>query len=611
MQPNFPFSAIVGQDQLKTALLLISVDPQIGGVLLRGPRGSAKSTVVRGLADLTQNQPFVTVPLGASEEMITGSFDLEKALNHSEVAFRPGLLAKANGGILYVDEVNLLNDNLVDLLLDAAASGINLVERDGISHRHDAKFSLVGTMNPDEGELRPQLLDRFGLMAQVATTFSLVEREQIVRQRLAYDRDPEQFLEHHRAEQDALREQIALAKKHLSTVTVPDSMRAQIAQRCADANVEGFRADLTMHRASCASAALDHRRVVFASDLDAVAPLVLAHRRQAAERKQPAPADNDGSSGNAGGEPSARNQDASSPGSSRPKSSSQASSKQASSQQGYGGAMATVSTATAAARLMPAAARVMSLPAARGGRASSAQATYADQRSGASRSPRFTRQCQHNHRQNNNRKIDWFRTLGLHHQVGAPHNGCRRVRAHNREHNLELQFRYPRPASIELDLVLLDISASTLSGQGLSQAKGVLKALSKRSYQKRRQLSIVTFGNDRVSTLLHPQRAPHDIQDKLDSIRAGGGTPAGQALNYAESLLNRQRYRHLNCFIFLVTDGRLPLISMQSAMRHPVLSAHPITIVDIESSRIKLGQGKRLAEQIPAQYIHVSELPLA
>lgn len=579
MQPSFPFSAIIGQDQLQTALLLLSIDPQIGGVLLSGPRGSAKSTVVRGLADLVQNQPFVNVPLGASEEMITGSFDLGKALNNSEVAFQPGLLAKANGGILYVDEVNLLTDNLVDLLLDAAASGINRVERDGISHSHEAKFSLVGTMNPDEGELRPQLLDRFGLMAQVATAFSLEQRQQVVQQRLAFDQNPEQFIQHNQAEQDVLREKLEWAKDSLCAVIVPDAISAQIAQRCAEANVEGFRADLTMHRASCANAALNRRLKVSEADLDEVAPLVLAHRRQLTDRK-PLPPNNpqndNGPAGSAADDSAARNGGASS----------------GSSMQGSWGALDTVSTATAPARLMPLLSAIKPLPTSINGTASAS----ASKQKGKAQSPRFTSQSQNN-TQHNNRKLDWFRTLGMNHHRG--------LKSHNQLPNLK--FRYPRAVALELDLVLLDTSASTLSGQGLNQAKGVLKALSQRSYRKRRLLSIVTFGNDSVSTLLHPQRAPYDIQDKLDSIRAGGGTPVGAALDYAENLLNRQRYRDFECAIFLVTDGRLN----KSAMHHALLSAYPITIVDIESSRIKLEQGKQLAQQISAQYIHVSNLPLA
>lgn len=605
MQASFPFSAIVGQAQLKIALLLISVDPQIGGLLLSGPRGSAKSTMVRSLANLTQNQPFVNVPLGASEEMISGSFDLEKALNNSEVAFRPGLLAKANDGILYVDEVNLLTDNLVDLLLDVAASGINLVERDGISHHHAANFSLVGTMNPDEGELRPQLLDRFGLMAQVATCFSLAERKQVVRQRLAYDQNPDKFLQQHQAEQDRLRDKLAWAKNNLSSVAVSDSISTQIAQRCAEANVEGFRADLTMHRASCANAALNQQLVVSESDLEQVAPLVLAHRRQPHERKQSTPPDNNG----------ADNSDSNKNGSAKNRTSGNASARNQGaasipntslnevSTQGIWGAIDTVATATASARLMPPlSVQKPLLTNVHGAPSAATQSVHSGQRTGTSRSPRFTHQC-HNHHRNNTRKIDWLRTLASNHRFHK--SKSRDPQSRNQQCNLK--FRYPRTLSSELDLVLLDISASTLSGQGLSQAKGVLKILSQHSYQKRRQLGIVTFGNERVSTLLHPQRAPYDIQDKLDSIRAGGGTPAIAAFNYAENLLNRQRYRHLECSIFLVTDGRLD----KSAAQHALWSAYPVTIVDIESSRIKLEQSKQLAEQTSAQYVHVSNLPPA
>ncbi len=571
MQPSFPFSAIVGQNRLKTALLLVSIDPKIGGVLLSGARGSAKSTLVRSLANLTDNRPFVNLPLGASEEMISGSFDLEKALHHAEVTFLPGLLAKANGGMLYVDEVNLLADNLIDLLLDAAASGVNVVERDGISHRHEALFSLIGTMNPDEGELRPQLLDRFGLIAQVETEFSLTQRKQVVQQRLAYDRDADDFARHNQIAQDALCRKLEWAKTHLSAVEMPDSISDQIAQRCADADVEGFRADLTMHRASCANAAFDQRLEVSVADLDQVAPLVLEHRRQPSPHKPPAPS-NSGPSGN----PDDHGDSGSDSG-------------HGSSIQGSWGTMAAVSTITAIARAMP----LPTTPTASFNPLSKLESSCTKNPKGIALSPRFSSQRIHI-----NRKIDWFRTLGMN-QHGTTDDD------HDPQWNLK--FRYPRAVSIALDLVLLDTSSSTLSGQGLSHAKGALKALSKRSYLKRRHLSVVTFGNDRVSTLLHPQRAPKDIQNKLDDILAGGGTPIEQALNYAENLLNRQRYQHFECAIFLLTDGRLN----KSTSNHPLLSAYPITIVDIESSRIKLAQGRQLAAHISAQYLHVAELPLA
>ncbi len=575
MQSSFPFSAIVAQDQLKTALLLVSVDPKIGGLLLSGPRGSAKSTIVRGLANLLENRPFINLPLGASEEMITGSFDLEKALNLSEVAFLPGLLAKSNGGILYVDEVNLLADNLVDLLLDAAASGMNVVERDGISHRHDSQFSLIGTMNPDEGELRPQLLDRFGMSAQVETVFSLAQRKRVVQQRLAYDEDAESFIRHNQTAQALLQDKLMWAKNHLSAVVMPDSMSDQIAQRCADAHVDGFRADLTMHRASCANAALKQQLEVSESDLEQVAPLVLAHRQSPAN-KQPPPPNNGGSSANVADKATGN--------------------QGGSSIQGSWGAMDTVSTPTAAARTMP-------LPASSLTRIKDkAVSLYIGKSGSGALSSRFSSRCVHNRR-----KIDWFQTLATNNRFTSPSSILMSPHQAYHDKRQSLKFRYPATVAIELDLVLLDTSASTLSGQGLSHAKGILKALSKRSYLQRRHLSVVSFGNNQINTLLHPQRAPSDIQDKLDSIRAGGGTPAEQALDYAATLLNRQRYRHFNCSIFLITDGRLN----NSAINHPLLSAYPITIVDIESSRIRLEQGKQLATQLSAQYIHVSALPLA
>ena len=279
MPDHYPFCRIVGQPLLKTALLLVSIDPRIGGLLISGARGSAKSTIVRGLSDLQQDKPFITLPLGSTEEMITGSIDLESALSDSEVRFRPGLLARSHNGILYVDEVNLLFDHLVDLLLDAAASGVNIVERDNVSHRHDANFVLIGTMNPDEGELRPQLLDRFGLMIEMETHYSIEERKQIVKRRLAFDQDPKRLINDSQSESDQIRQKVQWATDNLSRVELSDRIETQIAKRCAEARVEGMRADIVFHRAVTAWCALDQRLEVTISDLDVVEPMVMSHRR--------------------------------------------------------------------------------------------------------------------------------------------------------------------------------------------------------------------------------------------------------------------------------------------------------------------------------------------
>ena len=276
----FPFSALRGQDVLQRALLLAAIDPGIGGVLIEGPRGTAKSTSARALAELLPEQRFVTLPLGASEEQLIGSLDIEAALQGGAVRFAPGLLAKAHGGVLYVDEVNLLPDALVDPLLDVAASGVNIVERDGISHRHAAQFVLVGTMNAEEGELRPQLLDRFGLALAVANCGDATLRSDIVRTRLAFDADPAGFRQQYAARQQQCSASIERARGALAQLTFDDAVHAHVSALCIDARVDGLRADLVMLRAARAWAALSGDDRITCAHVDAVAALALHHRRK-------------------------------------------------------------------------------------------------------------------------------------------------------------------------------------------------------------------------------------------------------------------------------------------------------------------------------------------
>jgi magnesium chelatase subunit I len=278
--PHFPLSAVVGADDLKLALYLTAIDPKIGGVLIEGPRGMAKSTLARGLADLLASGQFVTLPLGATEERLVGTLDLDAALSEGRAQFSPGVLAKADGGVLYVDEVNLLPDHLVDLLLDVAASGTNLVERDGISHRHSAKFVLIGTMNPEEGELRPQLLDRFGLNVALAGHTVPAERGQIIRRRLDFDSDPQAFCEQWAARQQSLRERCQAARNSLASIPLDDDALAQITERCFAAGVDGLRADLVWLRAARAHAAWRGANSIAGEDIDAVAEFALRHRRR-------------------------------------------------------------------------------------------------------------------------------------------------------------------------------------------------------------------------------------------------------------------------------------------------------------------------------------------
>ncbi|MEL7311020.1 MAG: magnesium chelatase ATPase subunit I [Pseudomonadota bacterium] len=311
----FPFTAIVGQDEMKQAILIAAVDTRVGGVLVFGDRGTGKSTAVRALAGLLPKMPVVPgcpynsapgcaaracdgcqsfakgdqkprqvpvpvvdMPLGATEDRVVGALDLERALAHGEKAFEPGLLARANRGFLYIDEVNLLEDHLVDLLLDVAASGENLVEREGLSVRHPARFVLVGSGNPEEGELRPQLLDRFGLSVDVRTPTELSDRVEIIRRRDDYEMDEAAFCKRWARKEGAVRRKIAKAREALSSVAVPESVLELAAKICVGLGTDGLRGELTLIRASRAHAALAGRSEVTASDIRDVAQLALRHR---------------------------------------------------------------------------------------------------------------------------------------------------------------------------------------------------------------------------------------------------------------------------------------------------------------------------------------------
>ncbi len=275
LPPQLPFSAVVGQHEAKLALLLTAVDPRIGGVLLRGEKGTAKSTLARGLATLLPGSaPFVELPVGATEDRVAGTLDLTAAFTGGELRFSPGLLAAADGGVLYVDEINLLPDHLVDVLLDAAASGINRVEREGISHAHASRFLLIGSMNPEEGDLRPQLLDRFGLAVDIRSGVDAAERAAAVRRRLAFDQDPAPVVGAVAAEEAALARRLAEAE----SARLADDLVEAISSLCVAVGAEGLRADLTICRAAAALAGWEGRAQVGPDDVRRVAPLALAHR---------------------------------------------------------------------------------------------------------------------------------------------------------------------------------------------------------------------------------------------------------------------------------------------------------------------------------------------
>jgi len=316
--PVFPFTAIVGQDEMKLALQLNVIDPKIGGVLIMGDRGTGKSTTIRAIADLlpeievvaedpfnshptnlelmssevkSQIQgdssdlatdfikiPMIDLPLGATEDRVCGTIDIEKALTEGVKAFEPGLLAKANRGILYVDEVNLLDDHLVDILLDSAASGWNTVEREGISIRHPARFVLVGSGNPEEGELRPQLLDRFGMQAEIRTVKDPTLRVKVVEERTSFDQTPMVWIDKYEEQQQELRDPIVSAQQLLPTVQIDYDLRIKISEVCSRLDVDGLRGDIVTTRAAQAHAAYDNRDKVTVDDIAAIIVLCLRHR---------------------------------------------------------------------------------------------------------------------------------------------------------------------------------------------------------------------------------------------------------------------------------------------------------------------------------------------
>lgn len=317
MRPVYPFSAIVGQDEMKLALLLVAIDPLIGGVMVFGDRGTGKSTAVRALAgllpamkvvqgckygcdpsangtrcddcqrrdptgrqsrSLTAAVPVVDLPLGATEDRVVGALDLERVLTTGEKAFEPGLLARAHRGFLYVDEVNLLEDHLVDLLLDAAATGENVVEREGVSVRHPSRFVLVGSGNPEEGELRPQLLDRFGLAVDVKTPTAIAMRIEVIKRRDAFDRDPHAFLTQWQKIDNKIRRQIEKGRARLDALTVPDDVLESAAALCANLGTDGLRGELTLLRTSRALAAYDGADAVTLAHLRRIAAMSLRHR---------------------------------------------------------------------------------------------------------------------------------------------------------------------------------------------------------------------------------------------------------------------------------------------------------------------------------------------
>jgi magnesium chelatase subunit D len=572
MTPVFPFSAVIGQERLKQALLLCAVDPSIGGLLVRGPRGIAKTTLARAFAQLLPGR-FVELPLGASEERVTGTLDLDAALDGRRVQFAPGLLARAHEGVLYVDEANLLGDALVDVVLDAAASGVNIVERDGVSHAHPARFVLVGTMNPDEGELRPQFIDRFGLCVDAATNIPPGERMSIVAQRLEFDRDPEGFLARFAAEQRALQERCRQARERVAQVALAGPALARVAELCHGAGVEGVRADLAMLRAARARAAWHGRTSITLDDVADVAELALAHRRRVAP-PSPSSASGGGAKGSppsspgmAGGDPSARGESLGATGAH-----TASHGWQGPLRAGDRGALPAVPVQARACPPLPAQLlrgsalrrRAHGTPAAGARRRKHALASLSG--------------------------VDWFKTL-----------------LHNPRPALaDLRYRSSPRAARPVWLIALDCSSSMLRSGSLAVAKGMAASLAQSALRLRARVALIAFNGEhaRGDALATPRNG---LVRAIGQLAGGGGTPLRAALLLA--LVLGRRLAHTRAGVdrrfFLLTDGRSrdDVSDVARAYRE-----FDVLLIDCERARVRLGRARDVAVALSARYIHVDAL---
>lgn len=635
MSTRFPFTAVVGQQDLQLALLLNAVAPNIGGVLVRGEKGTAKSTAVRALAALlpevevvagcrfscdpaspdptcpdgphtvvaaeARDARMVELPVGASEDRLVGALDIERALAEGVKAFEPGLLAAANRGILYVDEVNLLHDHLVDVLLDAAAMGASYVEREGVSVRHAARFLLVGTMNPEEGELRPQLLDRFGLTVEVAASREPDQRVEVVRRRLAYDDDPAGFAARWADEERAVRQRIVAARELLPKVRLGDGALKQIAATCAAFEVDGMRADIVMARTATALAAWDGRSDVLAEDVRQAALLALPHRRRrnpfdapgldedkldqtleesAGDDDDPDPGP-DGPGG--GGQPSPEEGPQGGDAGAQPEAG-----EDGEPQPAAGGA-GEQAPARAAEPFRTKALTVPGVGAGAAGRRSRAR-TERGRTTGALR-PRGALT-----------KLHLAATV----RAAAPHQRARGRSGPGlvlRRDDLRQAAREGREGNLVLFVV--DASGSMAARQRMSAVKGAVLSLLLDAYQRRDKVGLVTFRGTAAEVALPPTSSVDAAAARLESLPTGGRTPLAAGLLKAHDVLRVERLRDPSrrALLVVVTDGRAtggpePVALAGRAARLFGAESVASVVVDCESGPVRLGLAGRLAEEL-------------
>jgi magnesium chelatase subunit D len=587
----YPFSAIVGHDQLRLALVLCAVRPEIGGVLIRGEKGTAKSTAVRALAavlaEVDADSRLVELPIGATEDRVVGSLDLQKVLRDGEHAFSPGLLARAHGGVLYVDEVNLLHDHLVDIMLDAAAMGRVHIERDGISHSHEARFVLIGTMNPEEGELRPQLLDRFGLTVDVHASRDVPVRSEVIRQRLAYEADPAAFAARH-AEQDSdLARRIAAARDRVADVVLPDAELTRIAALCAAFDVDGMRADLVVARTAVAHAAWRGAQAVEQEDIRVAAELALPHRRRRDPFDDPGldPAQLDEALAATNDSPEPE-PDPDPPGGGRASDGS----SQPSAPQGNSSSAPKPSAAPAATFRT----RALTVPGV--GEGNPGRRSRARNRSGAVVTATDAPEQGHG--------LHLFATV-----LNAAGNG----RLRPQPEDIRRAVRVGREGNLVIFVV--DASGSMAARDRMSAVSGAALSLLRDAYQRRDKVAVITFRQDSARVLLPPTTSAHIASRRLTRFDTGGTTPLAQGLLAARDVVVRERVRDRTRrpLVVVLTDGRAtggpdPLGRSRSAARQLVAEGAAAVVVDCETSYIRLGLAADLAENLEAPLLQLAQL---
>ncbi|WP_406493219.1 putative cobaltochelatase [Streptomyces sp. NBC_00846] len=652
MSTPYPFTAIVGQDDLRLGLLLNAVSPAVGGVLVRGEKGTAKSTAVRALAALLPEVPVVAgcrfscdpaspdpacpdgpheagtgvsrdarmveLPVGASEDRLVGALDIERALAEGVKAFEPGLLADAHRGILYVDEVNLLHDHLVDLLLDAAAMGASYVEREGVSVRHAARFLLVGTMNPEEGELRPQLLDRFGLTVEVAASRETDLRVEVVRRRLAYDDDPAAFATQWADEEGALRARIVAARALLPQVRLGDGALRQIAATCAAFEVDGMRADIVMARTATALAAWAGRTDVLAEDVRQAALLALPHRRRrnpfdapgldedklddtleqnSGEDDDPDP-DGPGGGGRPpqGDGPDTPPQPEGEADDTPAQSVPEQGKEQGQGQSSGGGEQQPVRAGE------PFRTKMLSVPGlgeGAAGRRSRARTEHG--RTTGARRP-----------QGALTKLHLAATV----QAAAPYQRARGRSGRGlvvRRDDLRQATREGREGNLVLFVV--DASGSMAARQRMSAVKGAVLSLLLDAYQRRDKVGLVTFRGKDAEVVLPPTSSVDAAAARLEMLPTGGRTPVAAGLLKAHEVLRVERLRDPSRrpLLVVVTDGRAtggpePVALAARAARLHEAQGIASVVVDCESGPVRLGLATGLARDLGGTAVTLDEL---